>query len=133
MRRRTLYSSGGLWEAKVGYSRAVRYGDSIAVAGCTGVDADGNVVGAEDAYLQARQALDNVAAALEKAGTTLASVIRTRMYVVDIQRDWRSVGRAHAESFADIRPAATMVEVAGLIDPQMLVEIEVDAWVGDES
>ncbi len=120
-------SSGGKWEPVVGYSRAVRAGDWVHVAGTTAADASGQVIGAGDPYAQTVQALRTVAAALEKAGATMNDVVRTRMFVTDIAR-WEEYGRAHGEVFRAVLPAATMVEVARLIDPAMLIEIEVDAF-----
>jgi len=126
MTERRQISSGRTWEAAVGYSRAVRFGDTVYVAGTTATDADGRVVGPGDAYAQTRQALANIRDALEQAGARLADVVRTRIYVTDIER-WREIGRAHGEMFGEIRPASTMVQVSRLVDPAMLVEIEAEA------
>lgn len=127
MAARENFSSGGKWEPLVGYSRAVRAGDWIHVAGSTAAREDGSVAGAGDAYTQTVAALRTIQRALAQAGATMADVVRTRMFVTDIGR-WEEYGRAHGEFFRDIRPAATMVEVARLIDPAMLVEIEADAF-----
>ena len=121
-------SSGGPWEELIGYSRAVRVGPTVHVSGCTSV-VDGEVRHEGDAYGQAVQALQVVAAALAHFGASLDDVVRSRIYVTDISR-WEEVGRAHGEAFAVARPAATMVEVSRLIDPRLLVEIEVEAWLG---
>lgn len=123
---RQLISSGAEWEPVVGYSRAVRVGNTVSVAGTTAVATDGGVHAPGDAYAQAKRCLEIIAAALAEAGATMADVVRTRMFVTDISR-WQEFGRAHGEAFAEVRPAATMVEVRALIDPAFLIEIEADA------
>ncbi len=128
MSQRRLHSSGAPWEPIVGYSRAVRIGQQVWVSGTTATGPDGKLVGVGDMAAQARQVFQNLERALRALGAELRHVVRSRIYVTDITR-WEEVGRVHGGLFAAIRPASTLVEVSGLVDPQMLVEIEVDAVV----
>lgn len=128
MQQRQKLASGVKWEDIVGYSRAIRIENRIYLTGTTATGTDGEIVGVGDGYAQAVQAIRNIRDALEKLGATLESVVRTRMFVTDITR-WEEYGRAHSEFFGAIRPCATMVEVRALIDPRMLIEIEVEAEI----
>lgn len=127
MERRRV-STGTEWENRVGYSRAVRVGDRVEVSGTTATDDDGAVVAPGDPYRQAGRAIENVETALADVGASLADVVRTRLYVTDVD-DWEEVGRAHGEAFGEVRPATSMVEVSALIDPALLVEVEAVAVV----
>ncbi len=126
---RQQVGTGAKWEDIVGYSRAVRVGNTVHVAGTTGTDENSQVVGVGDAYAQAMQAFKNIEQGLVGVGASMKDVVRTRMFVVNIGENWEAVGRAHGEHFRAIKPAATMVEVSGLISPDMVVEIEVDAII----
>jgi len=125
---RTNYASGAKWESIVGYSRAVKVGNTIEVTGTVAADDSGNTVGIDDAYAQAKFSLQKIEKVLKQAGATLKDVVRTRMFVTDISR-WQEYGRAHGEFFKDIMPCTSMIEVKGLIDPEYLIEIEATAIV----
>ncbi|MGA7305422.1 MAG: RidA family protein [Rhodothermales bacterium] len=128
MNNRTNYSTSAPWEPIIGYSRAVKIGNRVVVTGTTATDSKGDIVGVGDATKQTRQTIENIKTVLERAGATLADVIRTRMYVTNID-DWEAIGRVHGEYFGDVMPATTMVEVSRLIHPDMVVEIEAEAVV----
>jgi enamine deaminase RidA (YjgF/YER057c/UK114 family) len=128
--KRQNYSSGAEWEKKVGYSRAVRVGDQVFVSGTTAIDEEGKIVGKGDLYTQTVQCIKNIEKALLKAGASLNDVVRTRTFVTNIE-DWEAFGKAHEEYFGSVKPAATLVEVSKLIDPELIVEMEVDAVVSE--
>lgn len=128
--KRSNIASGAKWENSIGYSRAVRVGDVIEVAGTTAMDEHGNVVGKDNLYEQTKYAIGKIEKALAAAGASLRDVVRTRMFVTDISK-WEDIGKAHGEFFKDIKPATTMVEVKALINPELLIEIEATAIVSE--
>lgn len=126
--KRTNYSSGAKWEDIVGYSRAVKIGNTIEVTGTVAVDENSVLVGKDDAYAQTKFIIEKIAGVLQRAGASLSDVVRTRMFVTDISR-WEEYGKAHGEAFATIKPCTSMIEVKGLIDPEYLIEIEATAII----
>ena len=125
---RTIIPAGSKWESIIGYSRAVKIGNEVHVSGTAPVGTDGKVVGPNDAYAQAKRCLEIIEGALTKAGAKMSDVYRTRLYMTNVSL-WEDAGRAHGEYFSEVRPATTIVEVSALIDPEMLIEIEVDAYI----